>query len=154
MVFATLNAAPFSTPSDWKLVTEFPSQPRIIPGRLVGDVTITTAICDLGSSAFIAIRGQYAAGIQHENVADFYNIGRDAMLKSMSADLIKEETITVGGHVGRRYVVEAKNRKKRAESWSILIGNESYQFMFGTKDSIENIDAAEFFKKIRSNKSL
>lgn len=145
---ATLHAAPFNTPDDWTLGVEFPSQPKISPKQPAGEVLQTTAICDSGSSAFIAIRTEYSSDIPTANIAAMYDRGRDAMLKAMSADLVSEEKIVIGGHEGRRYVLEAKNGTRRAESRVVLIGNELYQFMFATKAALDARVAVTFFSTI------
>lgn len=144
----SLHAAPFTTPDGWLLSTEFPSEPKVSPARTAGDVVQTTAICDGGSSAFIVIRAEYPAEIPKENIGSVYDAGRDAMLKSMSADLVREEKITIGGYEGRHYVVEAKSRTRRAESKVVIIGSELYQVMFATKEALGTKAAVIFFSKI------
>jgi hypothetical protein len=148
-----VHAAPFFAPPGWKLGTEFPSTPRLSPAQTAGEVVQTGAVCEDSTGFYIALCARYPVDIPKANLASIYDSGRDAMLSSMSADLVKEEKITIAGHEGRRYVIKGKGQSQQADSRFVVIGNEVYSFMFATsKEPLNPPAAAAFLGKIRAAK--
>jgi hypothetical protein len=147
---AVLHAASFKTPDDWAFGIEFPFQPKISTKRPPGEVLQTTAACDARSSAFIARRDEYFGDIPKQNIVAVYDGSRDMLLKAMSANLLSEEKVTIGGYEGRRYVIESNDRTKRGECRIFLVGNELYQFMFATNDALGTKEAVKFFGSIEA----
>ncbi|HET7537829.1 MAG TPA: hypothetical protein VFJ90_15325 [Candidatus Didemnitutus sp.] len=145
-----LHAAGVSfAPDGWLVGTEFPGKPQIATTRDAG-VTQTVATFDAGPSSFIAIRVQLVAEVPKDRVASTYDLGRDSMLLSMDAQLVREEKITIAGHEGRKYLIEAKSKQHRAETHVVVIGNELYSFSFATNDALTQPVAVTFFKKMKA----
>jgi hypothetical protein len=154
----SLHAEPkFYQPTDWALGTELPAQPQDVsehktpvPG---GEIVESRAGVQNNEEIFVVLRACFPIPLPLERLDAAYEGGKAAMQQGNPRTILNEEKIKISGYEGRRYVLETKDGLRVTDHRTVIIGNESFTFIYERPTKQVSSTAADaFFSKIARKK--
>ncbi|WP_395741287.1 hypothetical protein [Prosthecobacter sp.] len=150
----TLHADPTEHhPADWELGTIFPAQPWLGKKETVtaegNKIVESRATLEQNGESYLAecvVMPGTPLGPQRDHA---YNAGFTGMQKANPRTLKSEEKILIGGHDGRRYVLESKDGTRITDHRVVFVGNKLFVFAYERPASVPVPPEADtFFAKI------
>jgi len=155
----SVHAEPnFYQPVGWALGTELPAQPQdvsehktAVPG---GEILESRAGVQKNEEIFIVLRARFPIPLPPERLDAAYDGGKAAMQQGNPRTILNEEKIKISGYEGRRYVIESKDGLRVTDHRTVIIGNESFTFIYERPAKLVPSAAADaFFSKIARKKA-
>lgn len=132
---------------DGRFKAKFPAKPKEQTQRAQGLTIITYTFEEKdGVMAVAYLDFPASVSLSPKNINSSFNNGRDAMLRTMDAKLLKEDKITLQGkYPGREIKAEVPSKASEMYTSMYLVDNRLYQVLIMGRDEWLNSDKARKF---------